>query len=275
MTLPGFIEYCAKQGLDGFDLLDPSGYAWLWTGVNGIEEATRLGRENGISVAAYGCGNNFAKVDPAERQKQVQYVKDAIGRARDSGAQTIRVFGGYHQGTGGEAGVTKAKGLELVRECLEACLPKAESCQVILALENHGGLPGHSFESRALVDYFETPWLKVTFDPANYLGNNMGEAEDPLRALAELKEDIAYVHLKDVWTVSDGRKPRTGPCVAGEGLTPLRQVIAGLVRSGYGGFCSLEYEAFEVVPELEGVSTSFAFIRDAVENARFLSGTHA
>ncbi len=274
MTLPLFVETCAQLGLDGFDLLDPTGYAWLWAG-GGIEQAARLVEKHGIPVAAYGCGNNFAKLDPDERRKQIEYVKDAIGRARDCGAETIRIFGGYHQGTGGEAGITKAKGLELVMEGIEACLPKAESCGVVLALENHGGLPGHSFESRAVLNAFRSPWLKVTFDPANYLGNNMGEPEDPLRAFAELKEEIAYVHLKDVWAVDQERKPRTGPCVPGDGMTPLRQVIAELTRAGYSGFCSLEYEAFETMPEPEGVAKSFVFIKDAVENARLLSGARS
>ncbi len=270
MTLPRFIEYCAAQCLDGFDVLDTDQYPWLWSAPKDIEMIPQWIKKYGIAIAAYGCGNNFAKMDPDERAKQVESVRSAIRRARDCGASVIRIFGGKHQDTWGDAGVTTSRGMELIIEGLEACLPLAESCKIVLALENHGRLPGLSYESRAIIDHFASPWLKATYDPANYQANGMIEEEDPLRAYEALRDSIAYVHLKDVWPAKRNHDLRREPCVAGKGITPLRQVIAALTRDGYSGFCSLEYEAFEVLPEREGVAASLTYLKDAISSAAYL-----
>jgi len=268
MTLPGFIRFCAEQGLQGIDLLDVDHYPWLWSAKEELAKVPEWTCREGVAIAVYAAGNNFAKSDETAWRNEVEAVRRVITRARDCGAPVVRIFGGYHCEANGEPEMTTTRGLARVVEGIAQCLPLAESCQVVLALENHGRLPGHSHESRAIVDHFASPWLKVTYDPANCHGNSMDEDEDPLRAYETLRDSIAHVHLKDVWPAKLDLKRRREPCVAGKGMTPLRQVIAQLAADRYPGFCSLEYEAARIVPEREGVTQSFAYLRESIAIAQ-------
>lgn len=98
----------------------------------------------------------------------------------------------------------------------------------------------------------------------------MIEPENPLCAYEEPRDSIAYVHLKDVWPAKLNTNLRCEPCVADKGMTPLHQVIALLTRDGYTVFCSLEYEAFDVLPELEDVTESLAYLKEAITSAGYL-----
>ncbi len=270
MALRSFMETCARLGLDGVDLLDTDHYPWFWSSPESLCDAPRLAEEFGLAIAAYSCGNNFAKANPDERRREVEQVVAALRRARDCGAPVVRIFGGYHRGARPESEANTSQGLGWIMECLEQCLPHAEESCVILALENHGRLPGHSWESRAMIERFDSPWLQATFDAANYHGNSMDEDEDPLRAYDGLRGKVAHVHLKDVRAASPGSGRRREACVAGQGETPLRQVIAALAADHYTGFCSLEYEAASLVPESEGVPQSLAYLREALRSVAYI-----
>ena len=267
MDLRGFFRFCAEQGLEGVDILDTEGYPWLWSESDSLEKCVRWANEDGLMIAAYACGNNFAKAEAEARAEQVALVIRAIERAARCGAPLLRIFGGHHAQAGGEASIETASGLEMIIHGVAQCLPHAERAKVILALENHGRLPGHSYEQAAVLDHFRSPWLKALYDPANYIGNNMGEDEDPLRAFDCLRREIIHTHLKDVGPPVRDLKRRREPYVAGQGITPLRQIIAAMVKSGYKGFCALEYEASQTTPEREGVPASLDFLKKCREAA--------
>ncbi len=274
MDLRGFLRFCAENGLEGVDLLDSVGYPWLWRdAASELAQVARWAEAEGVAIVAHACGNNFAKAEESAFRAEVATVENAIEEAARCGAPLLRVFGGYHLQTGGELGY--ARGMERVREGLEACLPLAQARGVVLALENHGRLPGHSYEIAALLAHFDTPWLKVTFDPANFLANNMDEPEDPLRAYERLHPQIAHVHVKDFGPAKLDLSRRVEPCLPGEGLTPLRQCLAALEEDGYTGFCSLEYEASRVCPELEGVPRALAYFTETRALHRVLYPTPA
>ncbi len=99
--------------------------------------------------------------------------------------------------------------LPLIIRGIEACLPDAERCGVVLALENHGRLPGHSYEVRMLLDHFNSRFLQCTFDCANFMGANMDEPENPLHAYANLRGRIAHVHVKAL--AGAARQPQPAP----------------------------------------------------------------
>ncbi|HWL51517.1 MAG TPA: sugar phosphate isomerase/epimerase family protein [Chthoniobacteraceae bacterium] len=263
MNLRSFFTFCAAHGLKGVDLLDSDGYPWLWSSGETAAQCVRWAQEEGLAIAAHACGNNFAQPTAEQRRGQIALVQKAIDHAGELGAPLLRIFGGYHRHAGGDPSTKTANGLEMIFNALEQCLPHAEKRGVILALENHGCLPAHSWESKTILDHFDSPWLKALYDPANYLGNSMTEDEDPLRAYQRLKGSIAHAHFKDVAPAKLNPARRREPCVAGQGLTPLCQIIAEMVRDGYDGFCALEYEAAAIVPEMEGVPASFAFLQDA------------
>lgn len=262
MDLRGFVDFCAEQGIDGVDLLDTECYPWLWEGpATDLKTAARHIEQAGLGLAAYACGNNFALGDPAAHDQQVDVVTSAIREAAEAGAPVLRIFGGHLNGPDGR--VPPHAGMRLVKAGIEKCLPEAEKHGVVLALENHGALPGHAFELAALFRTFNSPWLRCTFDCANFIAWNMPEAEDPVRALETLLPWLAHVHVKDMVRVPIATDAGLGWAkVAGQGHVPIKQLTAITESSGYDGYYSLEYEAAHEVPEREGVAESFRYLKE-------------
>lgn len=261
-NMRAFIEYCAELGLDGIDVMDTVRYPWQWTDVKTeLREIPKMAADNGLEIAAYACANDFSRKADADFQQQVEYVKQTLREAACVGAPLIRVCGGRREGQP-KAELPYPQAIDRVLQAIELCLPEAEKCGVVLAMENHGCLPGHGWELKNLVKHFSSPWFKVTFDCANFLANNMDELEDPLHAFDELKDDVVHVHYKDfIFETSPGEERNVQACVAGKGIIPLRQLAYGFVADGYDGFYSLEYEASPFTPAREGVPASIEYIK--------------
>lgn len=262
MDLAGFLEYAAKLELDAVDLLDCSCYPWFWKNwEQKFKEISTLIQANGLQLAAYATGNNFAKTDPKEREYNVDIVKKAIAEAAELGAKTLRIFGGHHRDSGGESSIDSSTGLAMILEGIEKCLETAASYQVVLALENHGRLPRYSYEQKAVVQQFNSPWLQTTFDCGNYLGKSVTESEDPLMAYHNLRKQIAHVHIKDLGPDNSENPWKLTSYVSGTGTVPLAQIIAAMENDGYQGFYSLEYEAAAMTPEKIGIPQSIEYLK--------------
>ncbi|MEX0745700.1 MAG: sugar phosphate isomerase/epimerase family protein [Phycisphaeraceae bacterium] len=271
MDLPGFIDFCAEHGCDAIDLLDIRKYTWLWKDARSdMRELPGWLESAGLKLAAYGCGNNFALADAGERAEQVDSIKLAVKEARDLGTRVTRIFGGHMPAAPEPPAV--AVGFTRVVEAIEQCLPAAEQAGVVMALENHGALPGLSYEVEAIIAHFNSPSLQCTFDTGNFLADNMREVEDPIHALNRLIGHTAHVHVKDL---EQHREPTAGTrrqaCVAGEGDVPLRQLAAMLEAAGFDGYHSLEFEAGARMPERDGMARSLAFMAGLKEEFATLS----
>ncbi len=263
MDIPQFIETCAALGCQAVDLLATRHYGWLWK--NPGKELLQVQgwlRDAGLTLAAHGCGNNFALADAQARQRQIDDVQASIIEAAELGAPVLRIFGGKIEPERLERGMGVHIGMPLVMQALEQCLPVARKHGVVLALENHGNLPGRAYEMQQIVRHFDSPFLQCTFDIANFLGGYMkDEVDDPLRAAECLMPWIAHVHVKDVGPTPPGSRCKVEPSVIGQGMVPIRQVVASIAASGYQGFYSLEYEASDKMPEIEGVAESLGYLK--------------
>jgi sugar phosphate isomerase/epimerase len=276
MDIAGFIHFCAQRRCAGIDLLSSMHYPWVWQDVaSQVRQVPRWLREAGLAMAGHGCGNNFCVAEPSQRAAEVQKVKAAIREAAELGAPTLRLFGGHLEPARLEGGLGAHIGIPLVIQGIEQCLPEAERCGVVLALENHQNMPGHSFEIAGILRQFQSPHLRCTFDCANFLGNAMDEPEDPLRALDTLLPHVAHVHVKDIGPAVTFKDRRTEAYVAGQGVVPLRQLTARLIAGGYDGFFTLEFEAGFKMPELDGVTQSLAYLSNLARLHAILGGESA
>jgi len=123
----------------------------------------------------------FVTPDKAKRQQQVQRTNGQIEMAYKLGIPTIRVntgrcrtsknFERLMDNKGIEPrleGHTDEEGFKWVCDSFEQCLKKAETCGVVLGLENHWG-PGRTAESvQRIVNTLDSPWLRVTMDSGNF-----------------------------------------------------------------------------------------------------------
>lgn len=263
IDLEGYIRFCREQELDGIDLLDWQCYPTTWHDFNtDCAKLSMLLKKYKLELAAYATKNDFATADNDVFRKNVAIVKQAVEDAARMNTRILRIFGGYHKlDAQGVPVMDYASGMKKVLEGLEECLPHAEKHQVILALENHGSLPGHSYELRRIMEYFKNPWLRCTFDCGNFIANNLDEHENPVAALQAVIKYVAHVHVKDFGKPEVYPERRAEAYVAGKGVVPLRQLCAMLEDFGYKGFCSLEYEAGFKVPETEGVQASLKYLK--------------
>ena len=120
---------------------------------------------------------------------------------------------------------------EVMRRWL-AFVAAAEGRGIILLHENEKDIYG-DVASRCL-DLLETvhcPYLKVTFDPANFV--QVGEKTFP-EAFRMLEEHIAYIHIKDALHGSGDVVP------AGEGDGRVEDILKALQSADWSGFLSLE-----------------------------------
>ena len=139
-------------------------------------------------------------------------------------------------------------------ERLEPCVSAAEKAGVRLLIENQIDVAAGNASRRAadvlrLMRHFESPWLRHTYDPANYYG----AGDDPLALFDALRPYMAHAHLKDVALATPQmlaahpdykhwpfpvRPMMAVP--AGEGEAPVAEAYRLLAESGYEGYVCTE-----------------------------------
>ncbi len=146
----------------------------------------------GMPLCGLSTHQGFLSPDVEIRRQNIAKTIASIELAYTLGIPTMRVNTGRwgtsksfddlmkHRGIEPPlAGYTDADGFPWVIESLEKCLPTAEKCGVVLALENHWGLGRLPEGVLKIVDAIHSPWLGVLADTGNFL-------EEPYDKLARL-----------------------------------------------------------------------------------------
>ena len=247
IDIRGFIELCGRLGVTGVDLVE---YYWK-DKPNEIKAVPGWLADNNLELSVFAIGNNFAGKNPEKMQEQVDYVRSGIDTAVALGAKTLRIFGGQlllKEQTELE------HGMEATMDGISRCLAHAQANRVVLALENHGGLPGRSDQVLRILNRFDSEYLKSTIDIGNFIANSMIEKEDPVSGTRALVKHAAHCHVKDFGDDPD-EPGKVRACVLGEGKVPVKKCLQALKSGGYRGFLSLEYEC-RFIDELEGMNMS-------------------
>lgn len=253
-----YFRMIADAGAEASDILDNAAYPWFWSDYETeLKDIKTRMQSFGLQLSAFATGNNFATKDPEKFQLMLNRVKDAICTAAFLDAPCLRIFGGYYGECGGEQGISYAEGLALVTRALDELVLFAERKGVVLALENHGRIPGLSHELEYFCNRYQTKSFMLTFDVANFVAHNMDETEDPLHAYSVLRNRIAHIHVKSFKPAPPDSERRSIATITGDGcIVPLRQFLYILQKDRYSGYCSLEYEAAKTIPESQGVPAS-------------------
>lgn len=190
--------------------------------------------------------------DDGEREAVAAKVIEYMDFAVLIGARYVRLFGGA-DGFGPDS-------WQFAVESLRKLGAVAESKNLTLLIENHPGTLTVTGEQTAkLVEDSGSRAVRVLYDPANVLFHSR---EDWKYTLDVQQGLIAHVHVKDFKVVADKRVA----CPVGEGQMPWREILARLIKDGYDGALSYEYEkkwAPEQLPDAKiGVAASLAFIKN-------------
>lgn len=203
----------------------------------------------GLPLVGMSTHQGFVTPDRELRKQNIDRTIGQIEIAYKLGIPTMRVNTGRWGTSGSFDALMAARGIEKplegytdddaypwVIEALEACLPTAEKCGVVLALENHWGLGLTPEGILRIVDAVDSPWLQITTDTGNFL-------EEPYERLEKIAPKTIFVQAKTYygggqWYSLDLDYPRIGRI---------------LNEHNYRGYISLEFEgmadAREAIPK--------------------------
>ena len=266
MTLREWVELAAPLGLDGLEyysgmleLADPARWA----------DARRTVEARGLVIPMLCCSPDFSHPDAEFRRLEIEKEKHWIRMAAALGAGFCRVLSGQRRPE-----LTRDRGIELVAQSIEACLPEAERCGVTLVIENHYKDDFWSFPEFAqkmdvfceLVERVQHPRFGVNYDPSNaFLAG-----DDPLELLQRVKHRVVTMHASDrtliEGTLEDLRREEGGAegyakrlrhGEIGKGLNDYDAIFGTLRGVGFDGWISIE----DGVDGMEQLKASVAFVR--------------
>jgi hypothetical protein len=178
------IDKAAEVGADAVDLLHRQMDLPEWDPLTSdhrryLQQLKRHAFRRGIDLACLSIHQNFVQQDPAERRKHVEHTEKCIEIAYELGVPCIRLNSGrwntikdfdeLMKARGVEPvlpGVKESEGFDWCIESIQRCLPKAEQCGVMLALENHWGLSRTPEGLLRILNAIESPWLGALKTPA-------------------------------------------------------------------------------------------------------------
>ncbi len=266
MTLREWVDLAAPLGLDGLEyysgmleLADPANWP----------TARRTVEERGMVIPMLCCSPDFSHPDADFRAREIEKEKNWIRMAAALGAGYCRVLSGQRRPE-----LTRERGLELVAQSIEACLPEAERCGVTLIIENHYKDDFWSYPEFAqkmdvfceLVERVKHPHFGVNYDPSNaFLAG-----DDPLELLERVKHRVVTMHASDRYlaegTIDDLRRDETGAegyakrlrhGTIGKGLNDYDAIFGTLKIVGFDGWVSIE----DGVDGMEQLAESVQFVR--------------
>ena len=220
MTLEDVVHYCAQHGLDA---LDATGY--YFTGypkvpaddvIYGLKRTALL---NGVSICGSGVRNDFASPDAANRQRDVQMVKDWVEVASKLGAPVLRVFSGPKV----PEGHSFDESLAWMVPHFQECAAHGKRHGVLLGLQNHNDFLKTADETIRLVNAVHSDWFGVILDVGSL------RQSDPYEEIEKLAPYAVSWQLKEL--VGFGGK---------EVPTDLHKIRVIVEKVGYRGFLPIE-----------------------------------
>lgn len=212
------IKYIEFRSLEGRNVLDHEA-------VELRTLASRL-RNEGLGISAIGSPLGKISInDPFP--PHMEKFRKALDFAAILGTPNIRMFSFYLP-----EGDDPANHRDAVLERWYAFREASQGHGMTLLHENEKGIYGDSPERcRDLMQTLDSPLIRTTFDPANFVQYGCTVFPD---AFEMLRPWIAYMHIKDA-------RLGTGEVVpAGEGDGGLRKILRALHDQEYQGFLSIE-----------------------------------
>ena len=217
MTMEDFIVRAGELGVLGVDITT----YWLnSTDPPYLARLRRFAYKQAVPLSGLAIGADLCQPDAAKRQETIEGVKKWVDATERLGAAHLRVFGDRLP-----IGATDDQGVGWVAETMKPACEYAAAKGVILGIETHSGLsvkPGQVVEILRRVD---SPFAGCNLDIANF-------PDQPYDRIAECIPFASHVHVRDFY---------------GPNRTPLdlERVWQLLVKGGYKGFVSAEYEGEE------------------------------
>lgn len=228
MTLEDFIDFCAKQNLDGTEL---TSYYFTQDDPEYLLTLKQRCFQLGLDISGTAIGNDFCLAEGEKRTAQIDQCKRWIDNAAIMGAPVIRIFAGRIA-----KGDTEEVALDRCVAGIDECLEYAATKGVFLALENHGGITATPDQLLAIVKRVkQSPWFGVNYDSGNF------RTDDPYGDLEKIAPYAINAQIK-VSVTQKGEKQEAD----------LKRMVEILKAANYRGYVVLEYEEAKPYEEIPG-----------------------
>ena len=219
-----------------------------------IGDAKRQLAAHGLSVSCLGASAQMHDMDPVKHAAQLDEARRFIDLAQALGAPYVRVFGNEYV-----KDVPRDEMLAHIAGALHELGDYAKGKGVEVIIESHGDFT----DSPSLLELLRranSPNVALLWDAHHTFVSGKEEPEDTVRQLGRY---IRHTHLKD--SVAAGNDRRY--VLTGTGEVPVKRQIAALVKIGYRGFYSFEWEK-RWHPEIEEPERAIAQFAEVA--ARYL-----
>lgn len=269
MSVFEWIEQSRSLDCDGLEM-----YEGFFTSLDAgyLDSVADAIRATGRAMPMLCCSPDFTNPDPDARKRAIEKECDMVRVTRRLGGprSVCRVLSGQRYPE-----VSREQGLAWCVECIEAVLPVARECDVILGFENHykdGFWKYPEFAQKkdvflALVNAIpDRTHFGVQYDPSNATV----AGDDPIELLKAVADRVVSMHASDRYladgaTLDDLRaadgsigyfdKLRHG--VTGKGLNDFDAIFRTLSAAGYRGWVSIE----DGMNGMDEMAESLAFLR--------------
>ncbi|HEY0896124.1 MAG TPA: sugar phosphate isomerase/epimerase family protein [Sphingobacteriaceae bacterium] len=194
-----------------------------------MKDTLRLMKDSGLQFVGLGSSANLHIAGPAERKKNLDEGRRFLDLAGAIGCPYVRVFPNNFP-----KDQDKNQTMELITEGLLELAEHAKGAQTTVLLETHGDLV-HSGDLLTVMQGAGHPNAGLVWDISNMWTVTR---EKPSEVYRKLRKYIRHTHVKDARIV-DGKPSYT---LLGEGEVPVASAITELVRGGYNGYFSFEWE---------------------------------
>ncbi|MFN3760651.1 MAG: sugar phosphate isomerase/epimerase family protein [Algoriphagus aquaeductus] len=232
----------------------------------------RMVENEGMVIPMMCCSPDFTHRDKAFRENEIQKQKRWIEMTDALGGKYCRVLSGQYRPE-----LYIEEGIQLAKDCIEACLPYAQSLGITLIIENHYKDDFWEYpefaQKRAiftkLVNSIHHPNFGVNYDPSN----TFLAGEDPLDLLYDVSERVVTMHASDRFlkygTIEDLRKVEGGAVgyakmlshgEIGKGMNDYDAIFTELKRVGFDNWISIE----DGVDGMDQLERSVAFLKKKI-----------
>ena len=253
----GALALADELGLDGVELICQAGYRCALPPEATFADARRLAARAAavgtkiLALTPYAKGMNA--VDADARRQAVAELSHVIALAADLGCEVVRIFAGA-QVPLEDVDAALARMVEPCRQLGDIAARQG----IALCLENHMDTMALSAGlTMRVLRAIDHPAFGILYDQANL---DFMQAEAFPEGYA-LQGPIRHVHVKDFrFDEAGGRQA----VPVGDGLVPWPSIVGALMRDGYRGCLSLEYERRWFPDQLPPAEEGLARSRDAL-----------
>lgn len=243
------LEWLKEQGAEHAEIVE---LGFNLTETPELADQLRMKAEElGIELSNYCIGANFAGLDDAAYEAEINRVKQHVDAAHRLGVKRMRhdIASRPHEET--ESVQFEQDFPKLVQACQQIA-DHAAQYGITTSIENHGYYVQASERVRRLVLAVDRPNFRTTLDVGNFICVD----ETPRWAVQHNLPYASMVHVKDFYVRPADMNPGEGwfkslhgqhlrGAIAGQGDLPLSEILRDVKQSGYDGYISIEFEGLE------------------------------